>query len=223
MQNRDKKGRFVKGIIPWDKGIPRSKITCKKISDTKQQRQIPPWNKGKPQPKTTGDKNPAKRLDVRLKIAEKATGRPVLEETRIKIAEKLLGTIPWNTGLPREEQPHYRKPHSIESKAKLSKSHRGEKCYNWQGGISFEPYCHKFNRDLKERIRERDNRTCQYPGCGKRENGTKHTCHHVHYDKLNCNPDLITLCRSCNMKVNFNREYWEAYFMELLKQRGLCI
>lgn len=37
--------------------------------------------------------------------------------------------------------------------------------------------------------------------------------HHIDYNKLNCNPNnLITLCKSCHMKTNFNREYWLDYF-----------
>lgn len=89
----------------------------------------------------------------------------------------------------------------------------------WNGGTSFEPYCYKFNNELKERIRERDNRTCQ--NCGTKENGRKLTCHHIHYDKENCYPDLITLCHSCNSKANGNRDYWEKYYMAILKTRGL--
>lgn len=30
-----KKFRFKKGHVPWDKGFPRSKATCEKISETK--------------------------------------------------------------------------------------------------------------------------------------------------------------------------------------------
>lgn len=89
----------------------------------------------------------------------------------------------------------------------------------WNGGTSFEPYCHKFNNELKERIRERDNRTCQ--NCGIKENGRKLSVHHIHYDKDNCYPDLITLCNSCNLKANGNRDYWEEYYMAILETRGL--
>jgi len=85
--------------------------------------------------------------------------------------------------------------------------------------ISFKPYCPKFNKRLKEKIRNRDNRTCQL--CEVKENGKKLAVHHIHYDKENCYPDLIALCNSCNVKVNINRDYWESYFMELLNKRGL--
>lgn len=116
---------------------------------------------------------------------------------------------------------------SFETKQKISKAHigmdatwmRGEKHPNWQGGSSFFPYCTKFNMKLKECVRERDNRTCQL--CGIPENGRKHHVHHIHYDKDNCYPDLVCLCVCCNTKVNYNRPYYERYFMNLLNIRSL--
>lgn len=75
-----------------------------------------------------------------------------------------------------------------------------------------------FNNTLKEHIRNRDNRICQL--CGAKENGKKLAVHHVHYDKENCEPDLITLCQGCNSKVNFNRDHYEKLFMNNLKDRG---
>lgn len=99
--------------------------------------------------------------------------------------------------------------------------HRGDKGHNWRGGIAYLPYCPKFNKELKEKIRSRDNYTCQL--CGVKENGYKFHIHHIHYDKKNCNPDLITLCRGCHFKTNGNRDYYESLFMEKLAERGLLI
>jgi len=111
---------------------------------------------------------------------------------------------------------------SDKTRKNRSESHKGEKCYNWKGGISYLPYCERFNEKLKESIRERDNRICQECGKTELENGKKLTCHHIHYKKEDCDPDLISLCISCNSKVNFNRNYWEEHFMVLLINRGLC-
>lgn len=91
---------------------------------------------------------------------------------------------------------------------------KGEFARTWEGGKSFEPYCHKFNTQSKERIRERDNRICQ--GCGVKENGSKLSIHHIHYDKENCYPDLIAVCRSCNSKANANKNWHEIYYMRKL-------
>ena len=84
----------------------------------------------------------------------------------------------------------------------------GKKHYNWQGGISFEPYTPEFNGQLKESIKKRDNDTCRLYGENK---GL--AIHHIDYNKKNNNEDnLITLCRSCNSIVNFNRLYWINFF-----------
>jgi len=37
--------------------------------------------------------------------------------------------------------------------------------------------------------------------------------HHVDYNRFNCKENnLITLCKTDNIKANFNRDYWFAYF-----------
>jgi len=100
---------------------------------------------------------------------------------------------------------------SIETKEKISKAMRGENHWNWKGGMSFKSYSANWTEDLKRAIRKRDKYTCQLRG------GEPAICvHHIDYDKQNCNPDnLITLCRKCHAKTNFNREYWELYFNNL--------
>lgn len=87
----------------------------------------------------------------------------------------------------------------------------GDRNPNWKGGITFSPYCHKFNQDRKEKIRNEFGRTCFL--CGEKENGRKHSIHHVDYNKgQGCghNWALIPLCNSCHAKTNYNRWYWFA-------------
>jgi hypothetical protein len=37
--------------------------------------------------------------------------------------------------------------------------------------------------------------------------------------ELNCNEEnLITLCQQCNSKVNGKRDFWFAYFTEIIEQ-----
>lgn len=93
----------------------------------------------------------------------------------------------------------------------LSINNTGKNHPLWLGGISFEPYGIEFNNCLKEKIRKRDNYQCRI--CGIKQNGRKLSVHHVDYDKTN-NEDwnLITLCDSCHMKTNYNREYWQEHF-----------
>jgi len=102
-----------------------------------------------------------------------------------------------------------------------SKNRTAENSYSWIDGRSYYPYCKKFNNRLKERVRNRDNRTCQL--CCSKEDGIKLAIHHVHYDKENCYPDLISLCRTCNSKVNkiSERKFYEKLFMNKLNERGL--
>lgn len=99
---------------------------------------------------------------------------------------------------------------------------KGNEHWNWQGGISFEPYPPTFNQQLKDRIRVRDNFICQLCGVPELECDRRLTIHHIDYDKQNCKEDNLTsLCCSCNGKVNFNREHWTNYFQERMKNDNL--
>jgi 5-methylcytosine-specific restriction endonuclease McrA len=44
--------------------------------------------------------------------------------------------------------------------------------------------------------------------------------HHINYDKkCNIPQNLISLCTSCHMKTNFNRQHWTKFFQSLLSER----
>lgn len=92
----------------------------------------------------------------------------------------------------------------------------GESAQNWQGGISWEPYCEKFDENLKERVREYFGRCCYVCGIGESELGQKLDVHHVNYDKMLCcndvKPLFVPLCKKCHGKTHGNREYWEEFF-----------
>jgi hypothetical protein len=92
---------------------------------------------------------------------------------------------------------------------------------SWYGSVVYydkKDYCEKFNDNLKERVRAYWDYKCFE--CGTPQNKTKLHVHHVHYDKQTCcngSPhDLIPLCHSCHAKTNFNRDYWEDHFTDLL-------
>lgn len=92
----------------------------------------------------------------------------------------------------------------------------GENHCQWRGGKSFEPYTTDWTKTLKRSIRERDKYTCWV--CDKLQTEEVFCVHHIDYNKENCNPDnLITLCRSCHIKTNHNREYWINYFNNIQK------
>jgi len=235
-----------KGHIPWNKGkkVIYSEETKKHLSEIRRGRA--PWNKGK-----EGKKGIFHHTEeTKQKMAEAKMGnvpwhagtkglRTLSEEGKRKIGEAHKGN-------------HYRLGYktSEETKHKIGKANKGNTSYwkgkhlpeetkkkisstrielgvavgennpAWMDGISFLPYCRKFNDKLKERIRNRDGRACQL--CNIKENETLLSVHHIHYDKENCEPDLIALCRSCNARVNANRDHYEKLFMNKLIERGLA-
>lgn len=90
---------------------------------------------------------------------------------------------------------------------------KGKNNPSWNGGLSYKThgYGEGWTGYLKTRVKRRDGYICQI--CEDRKNLS---VHHIDYDKKNCSENnLITLCRSCNVKVNFNRAKWE----KLLKRR----
>lgn len=151
------------------------------------------------------------------------------EETRIKQSVAMTECwkdLEYRDNLSGENHYMYDKHHTEEAKAKRSKllieywkdpeyrdNHSGENNPSWQGGKSFEPYGIEFNNDLKEQIRKRDNYICQMCDKIQEEVERKLDVHHIDYDKTNNDPEnLISLCRACHIKTNYNREDWIEYF-----------
>lgn len=138
-------------------------------------------------------------------------GKHFSEEHKKKMGEARKG----------EKNPLFGKHHSEEHKRKIREALKGENNHQWKGGISFEPYCPKWNEDLKEHIRDKFGRTCFLCPTTEEENGQKLSAHHVNYDK-NCLCDdsvcqFVPLCMSCHSKTNNNRAYWEMRINKKLK------
>ncbi len=104
------------------------------------------------------------------------------------------------------------------------------KIYPNRKGIHNNSYIHgqgnplEFNDALKDLIRKRDGYTCQNCSMTEEEHirGIEEilTVHHIDYNKQNCQKEnLITLCRNCNTKANFNTSYWYAYFKYLMEEQ----
>jgi len=98
----------------------------------------------------------------------------------------------------------------------------GENSRFWLGGISFEPYCPKFNNDLKRRIRTFFNNQCAICGKTTEKNGAKLSCHHIEYNKMSCCDGkpvhFASLCRSCHSKTNKGREKWESMLHRIIDE-----
>jgi hypothetical protein len=88
-------------------------------------------------------------------------------------------------------------------------------------GYYINDYSKEFNDKLKNKIRKRDNNTCQLCKIKEYEHLKKYkiklSIHHIDYNKKNCKEDnLITLCRTCNYLVNYHRIGWKYFFKALL-------
>jgi 5-methylcytosine-specific restriction endonuclease McrA len=146
--------------------------------------------------------------EIRKKISEAGKGRKHSEETKKKISD--IQKQQYKNG---ERTLSFKgRKHSEETKRKMSEAHKGEKSYLWKGGISYsQEYSVDWTRHLRVVIRERDRYICQL--CGELQGDYAFDVHHIDYNKLNCNPNnLITLCRSCHIKTNQNREKWKIVF-----------
>lgn len=159
--------------------------------------------------------------ETKRKISEANKGNPRRkhsEESKRKMSESHKGILHSEESKRKMSESHEGKIATTETKHKLSKVNTGKYNPNWKGGISFEPYCDKFNYQFKEYIRDTYGRMCFL--CGKEENGRKHCVHHVDYNKeVLCNGikgEFVPLCLKCHITTNTNRKYWEQTIMEML-------
>ena len=157
-----------------------------------------------------GKKHTKKSIEQMVKAnAEK------IEETKIKISNTLKGRFAG------KKNPFYGKRHSEKTKQTIriknsSGRFKSENNPNWKGGISKEPYCQNWTKELKKFIKQRDGYKCMNPCC-KAKNPNDLTVHHIDYNKKNCDTsNLITICRSCNARANFNREKHMVFYQKIM-------
>lgn len=130
-----------------------------------------------------------------------------------------VGKAPWNKEL------HYEaRPRSTAEREAVRKRMKGEGNHRWRGGISREGVV--LRREIKllrPTIYARDNHRCRL--CGN--SGGRLTIHHV--SPIWARPDLardadnlVTLCRSCHLRVNNHEEdYAEAFGSTVEELRGV--
>lgn len=215
-------------------GKPKSESHKQHISEAMVGKES--WNKGIPCDESTKEK-----------IREANTGRKHTDEELTKMRESHLGVrrpprdAKWCENIRKSK---IGKLASDETKEKMRIAHSGENAYwlgknlpesakeklrqytgelkkgVWKGGISFEPYCPKFTKVFKERVRAYFNYTCFECGKTQADNGKRLHVHHVNFDKSACcsdtKPLFVPLCDNCHPKTNFNRDYWEDHFVEKL-------
>lgn len=177
---------------------------------------LPPETKMKISMSLSGEKNPMhgkhRSAEVKEKLSEYRIGRTISKEVREKISFSELG----------EKNAFYGKHHSTESRMKMSEAKRGSKSVFWQGGISFEPYCPKFNNDLKRRVRDFFENRCVLCGRSRDDCHKELNVHHVEYDKQACCDGkpvhFAALCNKCHCKTNHGREHWEAMLHRIIDE-----
>lgn len=148
----------------------------------------PAWNRGRKHPEET-----------RRKISIALTGKKLSSDHK-----KLLSVI--------RKGQKFSVTHKKNISQGLMGKFGGEKSPMWRGGVSFDPYCPKFNEMFKERIRARFSRTCYLCPITEYENGIKLSIHHIDYAKNSiCNGKewaFVPLCKYHHSKSNFDRWYW---------------
>lgn len=167
--------------------------------------------------------------ETRAKISAANIGRPKSAEARANMS----GKNNHNYGKPCSPETRAKlsvantgRHHTPETKAKISATSTGKRtgqdAPGWKGGISFEPYCPKFNRDLRRRIRAFFDHECVL--CGKPQSTEYRSlsCHHVNYSKSACCDGkpvhFAALCRSCHGKTNGDREQWAAILHRTIEE-----
>ena len=241
IEGRDKRGRTRRYVYNHHrKGKHLSEDHLRKLSDSKSDekhylfgKHLSEETKQKIGEQLGGINNPMygkhHSKETKQKLSDKLTGenhpfygKHHSEETLSKIREN-------HPDFSGDKNPNYGKVCSEKTKVKISESLKmfgmsGEKNPNWKGGISFFPYCTKFNNALKEEIRDKFGRKCFLCPKTEEDEGRKLSVHHVDYNKeQGCNGVrwlLVPLCMSCNGRANFNREYWQDFITEKLRQEG---
>jgi len=120
--------------------------------------------------------------------------RDLSEEARKKFKESKLG----------EKNPQYREKHHM-----------------WKGGVSFLPYCIKFNERRKRDVRNFFGNFCIICGMHESESKRKLSVHHVDHDKQQgCDGkpfNLVPLCLLCHVREIHAEEEYKKYINKTLE------
>lgn len=188
-------------------------------------------------------KSPSEETKQKMRNARKG-GQPTLgkhfsEETKLKMRLSRKGKHHSTKTKEKIRIANKGKPRTDEFKERMrgfAKERFGipEKHPMWGGGLSYEPYCIKFNDEFRERVREYWDRKCVL--CNKtekqqmnemKENGKRVfqlAVHHVTYNKNMCcddsKPLFVALCASCHAKTNRNREFWKKCFEDIVSKQN---
>jgi len=209
----------------------RSEKIRKKISESEKGKNVSERTKKRISKAKKGKKRKPFSAEWRKKLGNATRGKTYediysdrADEIKKARSESLKGRIFSETHRKKLSESHKKgickhKPECTCLRCKMERGElKGKNSPAWEGGISFIDYSIDWTDDLKESIRKRDNYICQI--CGLHQDNLKFgrvkrlDVHHIDYDKKNLNPiNLITLCKKCHGKTNYNREYWTKYFI----------
>ncbi len=138
---------------------------------------------------------------------------------REKTSKAMKGSKSWNKGLTKDTDKRVKRQ-SERIKGNTNGFQKGERNPMWIDGKTLF-YSDDWRDTLRESIRQRDSYICQLCGIHQGELDKRLDIHHIDYDKKNCDPkNLISLCRSCHLKTNHNRERWLNYFLSLISSQN---
>lgn len=141
-------------------------------------------------------------------------GHKLTEEHKRKCSEALKGKPCWIKG----------KHHSIKTRTKIYlSSKRGlNSPFYITDKIGSKGYGILFTKQLKEKVRVRDNFICQLCGVPELECKRRLDIHHIDFNRENCNMNnLISLCRSCHSKTKMRTKI--NYYMNNLQRKLNCV
>lgn len=211
------------------KGSHHSTISKQKMSNAKKGKPVnPPGYKHSPETlKKMSDTTKLQMKDVkrRNKTASIWKGKHLPDELKIKIGLGNKGkTVSAETRLKISNAKKGKKLSDIH-KLHLSISHKsmkGDKNPCWRGGISFEPYCSKWTKEFKTRIRAFFDYRCIICGTSEKELEKCLCCHHVEYNKQACCDSkpahFATLCTKHHAMTNHDRTRWESIIHRIIDE-----
>lgn len=158
------------------------------------------------------------------------TGKKLSEEHKDKLRKHLKvinkdNPFGFKKGVHVSSATEFKKGFTPHNKGKIGYTNKGTfksgpNHPGWIDGLSRNGYSSEFNKELKLKIRTRDNFTCCR--CGKTEREeleelNRVLCvNHIDFKKDNYSEkNLNTLCLKCNVQINRDRDYWTNYFNNL--------
>jgi len=231
-------------IIDAQKGIPKSKESCKKMSESHKGKIHSEETR-----KKISDSNKGKKLsDEHIqRLKEFNTGKKVSDETKAKLRDANIGKHPSDESRKKMSESHkgerhpmfgkrgegtsmFGKHHTNEVCERLSITHSGENNPmfgkvgdlhpNWKGGLSFAPYCFKFNEKRKKAVRNFFNNLCICTG--EPQYNQALSVHHIDHDKeQGCNGkpfNLVPMCIEHHTKEQYNQEDYKSYINKTLRE-----